>query len=154
MQPHELYFRQVLPISMDKAWKFFTDPNNLSKITPRDMNFRIRSLVAGGPIYTGMQIAYTVSPVLKVPVSWLTEITEVAEQRSFTDTQIRGPFKLWKHKHTFTASEIGVLMTDHIQYSITFPLLDAILNRLFVRKRLKAIFDYRYQILNKYNFDE
>jgi len=34
---------QELDISLDEAWDFFSNPKNLSEITPKDMGFNITS---------------------------------------------------------------------------------------------------------------
>lgn len=39
--------RQVLPIPIGKAWRFFGSLRNLARITPPDMGFAIREPVLG-----------------------------------------------------------------------------------------------------------
>ena len=38
---YTLTSEQILPISLEKAWEFFTHPNNLDRITPKEMQFEI-----------------------------------------------------------------------------------------------------------------
>jgi hypothetical protein len=42
-----LEFIQVLPVTVDLAWEFFSNPSNLGKITPKEMNFVITSELPG-----------------------------------------------------------------------------------------------------------
>jgi ligand-binding SRPBCC domain-containing protein len=65
---------QKLPISIDKAWSFLSDPKNLKKITPDEMNFRILS-GADKSIFPGQIIQYKVTPILGISTKWVTEIT-------------------------------------------------------------------------------
>ncbi|HNJ96438.1 MAG TPA: SRPBCC family protein, partial [Ferruginibacter sp.] len=92
---------QRIPISMEAAWDFFSDPANLQKITPDTMGFRIISQHHGGRMYAGQLIEYRVSPVLGIPVYWMTEITHVEAGRYFVDEQRYGPYSLWHHQHHF-----------------------------------------------------
>jgi ligand-binding SRPBCC domain-containing protein len=146
---HTYKAEQFLPISLEKAWAFFSSPKNLSVITPPSMEFKILSNLEGEGIYEGMLIDYRVKPMLGIPVRWQTEISDVKENYSFTDEQLTGPYKIWKHTHTFTAKEDGVLMTDVIQYELPLGWLGKIVEKIIVRDKIKSIFDYRKNILTK-----
>ena len=136
---------QVLPIDLEEAWEFFSNPANLAAITPGNMGFNIISKHHGGKMYPGQVIEYKVSPVLNVPLYWMTEITHVEERKYFVDEQRFGPYSLWHHQHHFEAVEEGVRMTDIVHYKLPFWFLGDIANKLFVAKQLKGIFDYRYE---------
>jgi ligand-binding SRPBCC domain-containing protein len=77
----------------------------------------------------------------------MTEITHVEDKRYFVDEQRYGPYSMWHHQHHFKAVEDGVEMTDIVHYKLPFWVLGDIANTLFVKKQLKAIFDYRYKIV-------
>jgi len=143
---HSLYRQQVLPISIEKAWGFFSAPKNLSIITPPDMNFQITHKPPG-LIYKGMKITYKVRPFLKIPISWTTEITLVNQPYSFTDVQLKGPYQLWSHEHTFEPFENGVKMTDFVRYRLPLGILGNFAHTFFVLKRLNYIFEYRKRVL-------
>jgi ligand-binding SRPBCC domain-containing protein len=113
------------------------------------MEFKILSDLEGEGIYEGMLIDYRVKPMLGIPVRWQTEISDVKENYSFTDLQLTGPYKVWKHTHTFTVKEDGVLMTDVIQYELPLGWLGKIVEKIIVRDKIKSIFEYRKNILNK-----
>lgn len=140
---------QFLPISIEKAWAFFSSPKNLSVITPPSLDFKILSDLEGEDIHEGMLIDYRVRPLLGIPVRWQTVISNVKENYSFTDEQLTGPYKVWKHTHTFTAQKDGILMTDEIQYKLPLGWLGTIVEKLIVRNKIKSIFEYRQNILNK-----
>ncbi|QES88308.1 SRPBCC family protein [Rhizosphaericola mali] len=146
---YQLYREQRLNCSLEKAWNFFSSPKNLSTITPADMGFVVVSSNENEPIYEGMLIEYKVSPLLKIRLKWITKITHVDFEKSFTDFQEKGPYKLWNHFHEFVAVEGGVLMKDTVTYELPFGFLGTIAHGLFVCKKLESIFNYRYNVLEK-----
>lgn len=133
-----------MPISLQEAWEFFSSPANLQHITPANLGFNIISKHHGQSMYPGQIIEYTVRPVLNIPLYWMTEITHVEPLRYFVDEQRYGPYSLWHHQHHFKEVPGGVQMTDIVHYKIPFWFLGDIANSLFVKKQLKAIFDFRF----------
>ena len=144
---HELYREQQLNCDLQTAWDFFSSPMNLPKITPKDMAFTVLSEQKTNKIFEGMIIDYTVSPLLGIPLKWKTRITSVIPNKSFTDFQEKGPYKLWNHHHEFIPNKKGVLMIDKVDYELPFGALGNIAHALFVKKKLEKIFNYRFQIL-------
>lgn len=145
---HHLKQTQVLPISVDEAWEFFSSPRNLDEITPDDLGFKITYLPSE-KMYAGQIITYKVMIFKGVWVPWVTEITHVDEGKSFIDQQISGPYKLWHHLHTFEPHPDGVLMTDLVHYSIGFSVLGEIPHQVFVKQKLELIFSHRKEVLTE-----
>lgn len=146
----QLYREQQLNCDIETAWSFFSSPLNLSKITPKNMGFNVISNLSNKDIYEGMIIEYRVSPMLHIPLRWITKITQVEKNKSFTDFQEKGPYKYWNHFHEFVPNEKGVLMKDTVDYELPFGLVGRIAHKIFVKKKLENIFNYRYQFLDKY----
>jgi ligand-binding SRPBCC domain-containing protein len=136
---------QHLPVSMEQAWDFFSKPQNLKDITPSNLGFVIRSRHHGERMYPGQILEYTVSPVLGIPLYWMTEITQVQEHKFFIDEQRFGPYTLWHHQHHFEEVPGGVRMTDIVHYRLPFWFLGDIAQWLFVKKQLYGIFDFRFR---------
>lgn len=150
MKTNHLFYTQKLPISLEKAWDFFSSPLNLSKITPPSMNFIITSdYTSETKMYEGMIITYKVSPLLGIKMDWMTEITTVKEGKYFIDEQKFGPFKFWHHEHHFEEIDGGVLMTDRLSYAVPFGFIGSIANALIVAKQTKEIFDFREVAVEK-----
>jgi ligand-binding SRPBCC domain-containing protein len=145
MAAHSIKTVQQIPVSLDTAWDFFSNPANLAAITPAEMGFKVISKHHGDKMYAGQIIEYTVKPVLGIPVYWMTEITQVKEKEFFIDEQRKGPYALWHHQHHFKAIPGGVEMTDIVHYRNPLGLLGKLANYLFVRKKLKGIFEYRFK---------
>lgn len=133
-----------MPISLQEAWDFFSSPANLQHITPANLGFNIISTHHGQTMYPGQIIEYTVRPVLNIPLYWMTEITHVEPLKFFVDEQRYGPYSLWHHQHHFKEVPGGVEMTDIVHYKMPFWFLGDIANALFVKRQLKAIFDFRF----------
>lgn len=145
MAAHSVKTVQKIPISLDEAWAFFSNPANLQAITPSNMGFKVISKHHGDVMYAGQIIEYTVKPVLNIPLYWMTEITQVKDKEYFIDEQRFGPYSLWHHQHHFKAIDGGVEMTDIIHYKNPMWFLGRIANTLFVKKQLEGIFDFRFK---------
>lgn len=140
---HFLKTEQTLPIGIQEAWEFFSSPDNLKSITPPRMGFYITSGYREDKMYPGMIITYIVKPLLGIPVKWVTEITHVSEPNYFVDEQRFGPYSFWHHQHKFFETDGGVRMVDVLHYRIKFGFIGRIVNRLFVEREVKKIFEYR-----------
>lgn len=145
MATYSLKTVQHIPVSLEIAWEFFSNPANLQAITPSDMGFQILSKHHGNKMYPGQIIEYKVKPVLGIPIYWMTEITHVKDKEFFVDEQRFGPYQLWHHQHHFREVEGGVEMTDIVHYRNPLGFLGNIANALFVKNQLKQIFEFRFQ---------
>lgn len=149
---HQLKSRQKLPISLEEAWSFFSNANNLATITPPFLNLKInnqQNKSMRSEIYPGQIITYKVKPMLGIPIFWMTEITHVERLKLFVDEQRKGPYKIWHHQHHFTEIEGGVEMTDIVHYSIPFSILGSLAHSISIKKQLQKIFTYRYYKVNE-----
>lgn len=148
MKTYLLKKETIIAAPLEQVWQFFTDPANLQKITPPYMNFRIIKRPASTEIFDGMQIEYKVSPLLSIPMKWITLIKSVDRLKSFTDVQSRGPYALWEHTHTFESVPEGTLMHDEVRYALPFGIMGVWAHKLFVYRQLEAIFQYRAQAVS------
>jgi len=140
---------QTIPVSLETAWEFFSNPGNLSRITPPHMDFQIISSEQGSKMYSGQIIEYRVRPLLGIPIYWMTEITHVREGQFFVDEQRFGPYSFWHHQHHFRPVTEGVEMTDLVHYKIPFGFLGDLAQGLFVRKQLETIFQFRTKAVDQ-----
>jgi ligand-binding SRPBCC domain-containing protein len=146
MKLYRLHIIQRLPISISEAWDFFSNPQNLTVITPPFLRFQITSPLPQ-KVYPGMLITYRVSPFLGIPINWVTEITHVIEPHLFVDEQRFGPYRFWHHQHHFREIEGGVQVQDLVHYAVRLGPLAGLINRLLVGRQLKRIFDFRRIVL-------
>ena len=141
--------KQLIKTDIDNLWHFMSSPKNLDMITPKEMKFNIKSNNGNKKMYEGMIITCTVTPLLNIPLNWITEITHIKKNKYFVDEQRVGPYKMWHHEHIFEQKEDGILMTDIITYVPPMGVLGKIANFLFINKKVNRIFDYRKKIIDQ-----
>jgi ligand-binding SRPBCC domain-containing protein len=138
---------QWAPITLEEAWSFFSTPKNLNKITPPGLGFKILSDVENVEMYAGQIIMYDVTPILSIPLRWVTEITHVKEMEYFVDEQRFGPYKFWHHQHFFKSVNGGVEIKDIVHYDLPFGIFGKIAHKLFVKSELEEIFSFRVRAI-------
>ncbi|NWF89147.1 MAG: SRPBCC family protein [Ignavibacteriaceae bacterium] len=148
MKIYQFKTSQFLPITIEKAWEFFSNPNNLPKITPPWLNFKVTSQPQN-KMYAGMIITYLVRPMLNIPTTWVTEITHVNAPHYFVDEQRFGPYKFWHHQHIFREANNGIEMEDIVSYAVPFGLAGWLLNKILIEKKIIEIFSFRSKALEK-----
>jgi ligand-binding SRPBCC domain-containing protein len=138
---HVLERQQVLPADRERVFAFFSDALNLEAITPPWLGFRV---LTPGPIEMGpgTLIEYRLR-LHGLRVDWLTEVEIWEPGRRFVDTQVRGPYRLWRHTHFFEDHPDGTLVSDSVSYEIPLGPLGELAHVLFVRRDLERIFDFR-----------
>ena len=146
MKIYQKHTEQKLPITLQEAWNFLSDPKNLSKITPEEMGFTITA-GADRKMYPGQLIQYTVTPLLGIKLKWVTEITHLEDQHYFVDEQRFGPYALWHHKHFIKAIDGVVEMEDIIEYKVPMGWLGQLVHPFLVKPKLEEIFAHRQKKL-------
>lgn len=143
MNTYTLQREMWVPNSVTAVFDFFSRAENLERITPPWMRFRI---LTPPPITMkqGATIAYALR-VRGIPLRWLTEIERWNPPYEFIDTQIKGPYKIWRHTHRFSEAAGGTLIVDIVEYALPFGLIGRLVHRLQVARDLSLIFDYRAQ---------
>ncbi|HBH07596.1 MAG TPA: cell division inhibitor [Flavobacteriales bacterium] len=139
---------QRLPISLEEAWSFLSDPHNLSTITPKEMGFEITSKT-GHNTYEGQIITYKVGILPGIKSSWVTEIKHLHAPYYFVDEQRIGPYRIWYHEHILEETADGVLMKDKVTYKPPFGILGELAHPWLVKAKLLKIFSYREKVLVK-----
>ena len=144
MKMREFVSETWLPQPVEKVFAFFSDPANLDAITPPWLSFRT---VTPMPITmgNGTLIDYRLK-VRGLPMGWRSRISAWEPPHRFIDEQIRGPYSLWIHEHTFTAKDGGTAIGDRVRYATPF---DFLVHRLMVRPDIERIFAHRTHVLSK-----
>ena len=101
---------------MPEVFAFFSEARNLDRITPPWLHFKVlnqtdRELKAGTLIY--YELAWH-----GLPMRWTTLIEEWCPPTQFVDIQLKGPYRLWHHTHSFEACVGGTLIKDTVQYTV------------------------------------
>jgi len=134
----------VVAHPIEEVFEFFADARNLETITPSWLSFQVETPGAI-ELREGTLIDYRLR-VHGVPLRWQSEILDWNPPSRFVDEQRRGPYRLWRHEHTFEESDAGTLVTDQVDYAVLGGWL---VNQLFVRRDLKKIFRFRGEKLRE-----
>ena len=135
--------QQTLEKPLTEVFEFFSNAHNLAKITPPWLHFEVLT-----PAPIEMTIGTRIDYRLKLrgfPIRWQSEITEWNPPHFFADEQRRGPYRLWRHTHTFDEVKEGVVVGDTVEYAVWG---NELIGRLFVRPDIEKIFAYRAEQLN------
>ena len=101
MKVYKLKREMTIPVSIERAWSFFSDPRNLKIISPPEMNFIVLTNPLPDNIHSGLLVEYSITPLFGIRTKWVTEIKEIQEPFAFVDEQKSGPYSFWRHKHSF-----------------------------------------------------
>ena len=143
---HVLHREQRLDGTPEEVFGFFADARNLEAITPPLLRFTV---ITPGPIEmrVGTLIAYRLR-VHGAPVSWLTSIQAWQPPHRFVDMQVKGPYALWHHTHSFAADgPRHTRMTDTVRHAVGFGPLGELAHRLVVRRDVERIFAHRALVI-------
>lgn len=135
------------PLGIREAFAAFENPYNLARITPPRLNFRVTTperII----MRAGAEIDYTIR-WLGLPVKWKTLIVDYDPPNRFVDEQIKGPYRLWLHRHTFRETAAGTVISDCVDYRLPFGALGVAAHALIVRRQLIGIFRFRQRAIAK-----
>jgi ligand-binding SRPBCC domain-containing protein len=129
---------QEISYPIDEVFAFFSRPENLAKLTPPSMGFQ---LLTPRPIdmTAGLDLEYRIRP-LGFPMRWISRIRTWNPPHSFTDIQLKGPFRSWEHIHRFVSTDTGTRIEDDVHYRVPGGRLA---DKWFVRGQLLGQFRYR-----------
>ena len=141
MRVHELEREQLVRRPLDEVFAFFAQARNLERITPPWLRFEVLTPepIAMAP---GTLIDYRLR-LRGVPLRWLSRIEDWEYERGFADRQLRGPYRLWHHRHEFVPCGGGTVVRDHVRYALPLGRLGALAHAAIVRRDLERIFDHR-----------
>lgn len=142
----EIFTEQWVPKKPDDVFPFFTDEQNLEKLTPKFLNFKV--LKKSTPQITqGTLIDYKLG-LHGLPISWQTKIENWSPGQRFVDTQLKGPYKLWHHTHDFIPFAGGTLLRDRVIYKIPLGTVGNLALGLKIKSDVSQIFSYRRKIIS------
>jgi ligand-binding SRPBCC domain-containing protein len=140
---HRLEREQRLDRPLQVVFAFFAAAGNLERLTPPWLRFEV---LTPEPVdmHVGTLIDYRLR-VHGIPLRWTSRIEEWEPGRSFVDRQVRGPYGLWHHRHTFAADGEGTIVHDTVDYGLPLGAVGELAHPLFVRRDLERIFTYRHR---------
>tara|TARA_B100000029_G_scaffold122723_1_gene116329 strand:- start:349 stop:828 length:480 start_codon:yes stop_codon:yes gene_type:complete len=147
MKTYTIKFEQFIDLPINDVFNFFSKPENLSLITPPRLKFDI---LTPSPIKMkeGQLIDYSLTIMYCIKLRWRTLITDYKKPYKFIDQQIKGPYSLWHHTHTFEEKDGGTLIHDNVTYAIPFGMIGKLIHAIYIKYDVHNIFKYRHKILN------
>ena len=140
----ELTSELLVPAARTRVFDFFADALKLETITPPWLKFVVLT-----PPPIRMQQGAIIDYQLKLhglPIRWTSEISSWDPPSMFVDRQLRGPYRVWRHRHDFEEVAGGAIIRDTVHY---LPPLARLTHPLFVRRDLKRIFESRIEVLRR-----
>ena len=147
MKTYSLEFEQFIDLKIEDVFNFFSKPENLTLITPPRLRFDI---LTPTPLEMkeGQLIDYSLTILYLIKLHWCTLITDYHQPYKFIDQQIKGPYTLWHHTHTFEEKDGGTLIKDSLKYAIPFGWIGRVIHFIYIKHDINGIFQYRHKILN------
>jgi len=145
---YRLVRSQAVAKPRSDVFDFFSDAKNLEQITPDFLRFHILLADEHAPVFEGMLIDYRLR-LGGIPVRWQSRIESFHPPHGFVDVQTRGPYRSWRHVHTFEEISGGTRIVDEVDYEMPLAFLGSLAHVLFVRRTLERIFDYREAVVKR-----
>ena len=158
-----------VPVPVPRVFAFFADPHNLPRIMPPGQGAKIIKLnlvpprLPQGAALRGVErmagagteftFKFRVIPYVPVHERWTALITEFVYLDHFSDTQKLGPFKSWRHTHTFEAKMVdgvdGTTVGDEVEYEVGFGVVGTMLEKVIFHRVMNGVFEYRKKALEE-----
>jgi len=142
---YRLDSEQLVSAPPNEVFAFFGQPENLARITPTWLGFRILT-PAPVPMHQGAMIDYLIT-LGPLPTRWRTLITKYDPPHCFVDEQLSGPYSFWHHTHRFEPAGHGTRIVDEIRYLLPFGPLGKLVHAVAVRRQLEGIFAHRRKVI-------
>ncbi len=146
MSAYSLQCELLVKRSLSETFAFFENPANLAAITPPWLSFQIKTQQPS--MRQGAEFDYIIK-WLGFPMKWRSLISKYDPPHCFVDEQIVGPYKSWHHRHTFAETENGIIVGDHLEYTLPLGPLGSLAQTLMVKRQVQQIFCFRQKALAK-----
>ena len=148
----KIHWESDLKVDLNTIWEFFSNPENLNRLTPEEVDFKIDFISYPGKMYPGMMVKYKIAPFpfKWISFTWVAEIKQVQSHEYFIDEQRFGPFAFWYHEHRFEKlPNEKVKIIDLLVYKLPFGFVGRLVDQLIIGKIINRIFSERKKLLEK-----
>jgi len=140
-------FTQVttLPVSPQRAFELSLSVEAHLRSMARSRE-RALGAMTSGTLTLGDEITWRAWH-FGVPWTMTSRITEYDPPHRFVDEQVRGPFRAFRHEHTFREDAGSTLMTDQVTFTAPFGVLGRLAERVVLRSYLARLIAERNRYL-------
>lgn len=134
--------------SPERVFAFHELPDALARLTPPWVGARVIALPPS--LQPG---ARAVIDVRIAPLVWIrTEAVHTIYEPPFffEDHQLRGPFRVWIHRHAIAPHASGATLTDTIEFAPPLGAIGRLFAPLLVLPRLRKLFAYRHAVTREW----
>lgn len=111
-----LHARGWVAAPPDRAFAFFDDPANLSRLMPPPVRIRLVRVDPEPPRPGSVfEFRYGLGPFQR---SWIVRLVDRVPNERFADETITGPMRRFDHSHTFTPGRSGTWIEDRIDFHV------------------------------------
>ena len=80
----------------------------------------------------------------------IAEHTAYDPPRMFEDTQIKGPFRSWRHRHIVEPHPDGAILRDEVEFEPPLAIFGPLAAPLAITPRLEKMFAYRHEVTKRW----
>lgn len=128
----------------ESVFAFHELPDALQRLTPEWE--RVRVVEAAKSLHVGSIAVIETRLFGFIPARWVAEHTVYDPPHMFEDVQIKGPFKLWRHRHIVCKHADGAVLRDEIRYEPPLGFVGRLVVPVLIVPRLQKLFDYRHAV--------
>lgn len=139
----------VVAAPVAEVWNYYVEPANLAELTLPSLGMRV--IKADMPLGEGSRVRFGLRPRgFPLEIRWDARISNFQPLRTFTDSQVRGPFERWVHRHDFETTEDGrTRIVDSLEIGAPLGIFGRVAENLLVGQKIEALFEHRRRVLHR-----
>lgn len=132
----------------ERVFRFHELPDALQRLTPP---WESAHIVQPAPdLKIGSRAIIETRILGLIPVRWVAEHTEYDPPHMFTDVQVEGPFRRWRHRHIIKPHQAGAVLRDEIEYELPLGFIGQLAAPFIIVPRLEKVFEYRHRVTREW----
>ncbi len=142
MPIEKLRYHSALKVPREFAWNAYMRPGMFDRLVPPWQ--RVRTTRQTGTVEPGdlREIELAAGPFR---LQWLAVHEQFEDGRLFSDRQVKGPFRSWRHQHRFVDDgEMRCTIHDEIEFELPISRISHPLGLSIARSELRRMFRYRH----------
>lgn len=136
-------YRTPMPATPETLYAWHENPGTFDRLSPpwRD----VEVVDASGTIRPGDHKHLRIPLAGPLAVDWKLVHSGDVDAPGFVDTQVKGPFRSWRHEHRFRSDGNGhAILEDRLEYGLPFGPLGRVLASSKVDAELDRLFELRH----------